>query len=142
MRPDGGAFRAFGLGATVAAAGPVLLGMLLALGALPPDWFWLVAPFGIVPLTGAAVGAVVRATPVGRHARAAALAVPVGLALGWVVALLATAPLDPSGEAPMAMFFALLSQFFLPWWVVSVLLAMALAWLIARGGWRWRTDYF
>jgi hypothetical protein len=141
VRPNGGAFRAFALGATTAAIGPMLLGLALALGVLPSDPFWLVAPLGMVPLAGVAVGAVVRATPVGRHARAAALSVPVGLGLGWAVALLVTAPLDPSGEAPLAMLFALLSQFVLPWWVLPLLLAMGLAWLVARGGWRPRSDY-
>ena len=69
----------------------------------------------------------------------AALTVPVGLAVGWIVSLLVTLPLDPSQDTAQTLFFALLSTFALPWWLGPVLLAMGIAWWMVR---RWRgTEY-
>ena len=132
MADERAGIRAFALGVAVAALGPPVLGVALASGLLPSDWFWLVAPFGMIPLTGPLVGVVVRARVVGRPAVAAALAVPAGLEAGWVVAILVSLPLDPSQDAALALFFALLSTVALPWWLGPVLVAMALAWFIVR----------
>jgi hypothetical protein len=124
--------RSLVLGVGVAAVGPILLGLVAALGLLPGDSFWIVAPFGLLPLTGATVG-----LALGRswHRRAplyAALAVPIGLAAGWIIAMVASLLVDPSQNTAMTLFFALLATFALPWWLAPLALAMGIAWLLVR----------
>jgi hypothetical protein len=125
--------RAWVGGIGVAALGPVVFGAIEAVRPLPGDTFWIAAPFGLIPLTGVTVGlAMRRLAPVRRRPIAAALSVPVGLGVGWIAALLLSIPLDPSQQAAQTLFFALLSTYVLPWWVGPLLLAMGIAWFIAR----------
>ena len=126
--------RSFLLGCGVAAIGPIVLGVLVAADLMPGDSFWIVAPLGLLPLTGLTVGLTLRGTQRRRAPLLAALAVPAGLALGWIVALLVTLPLDPSQDTAATLFFALLSTFVLPWWVGPLLVGMGIAWWLARRG--------
>jgi hypothetical protein len=122
------------VGAGVAAIGPILLGVLVAAKLLPGDSFWIVAPFGLLPLTGVTVGLTLRGSQRRPAPLLAALAVPIGIGLGWIVALLVTLPLDPSQDTAATLFFALLSTFVLPWWVVPMLIGMGIAWWLVRRG--------
>ena len=127
-------------GIVVAAASPIVLEVALAASVLSDDAVWGIAPFGMIPLTGMLVGGVVRARTTRQPssareiaAGAAAVAVPVGLVVGWVLGLLLRDLIeaDPPLGVP-TMFAALLSMFFVPWWTVSTVVAMAVAWLIVR----------
>ena len=99
---------------------------------MPGDAFWIVAPFGMVPLTGLGVGLTLRKYNWRSAPHVAALSVPIGLALGWVVAMLVTLPVDPTQDTAQTLFFALLSTFVLPWWLGPLLLAMGIACLTVR----------
>ncbi|MFN8637117.1 MAG: hypothetical protein U0893_24990 [Chloroflexota bacterium] len=127
------------VGVAAAAVCPVVLGLAAALGLLRGDAFWIVSPFLGLPLSGVLAGLAVPRYAPHTTALVAALTVPVGLAVGWIVALLVTLPLDPSQDTAQTLFFALLSTFALPWWLGPVLLAMGIAWWMVR---RWRgTEY-
>ncbi|MCC7369569.1 MAG: hypothetical protein IT306_14165 [Chloroflexi bacterium] len=128
--------RSFLLAAAASVVGPVLFGLAVAGRLFPGDWFWIVTPFGLLPLTGVAAGFAVRAAGGRPRPILAALGVPCGIAVGWIVGLLVTLPLDPGQETAMTLFFALLSTFALPWWLLPLAIGMALSWAIARGGWR------
>ena len=118
----------------MAAIGPILLGFLVAAELLPGDSFWIVAPFGLLPLTGLTVGLTLRGSQRRRAPLLAALAVPAGLAIGWIVAMLVTLPFDPSQDSAPKMVFALLSTFVLPWWLGPLLVGMGIAWWLVRRG--------
>ena len=137
---DGGSLVDLCRGIVVAAAGPIVLEIALAASVLSDDAFWWIAPFGVIPLTGMLVGGVVRARTTRQPssareiaAGAAAIAVPVGLVVGWMLGLLLRDLIeaDPPLGVP-TMFAALPSMFFVPWWTVSTFAAMAVAWLIVR----------
>jgi hypothetical protein len=126
--------RSFLLGCGVAAIGPILLGILVAAGLMPGDSFWIVAPLGLLPLTGLTVGLTLRGSQRRRSPMVAAFTVPAGLALGWIIALLVTLPLDPSQDTAATLFFALISNFVLPWWFVPMMIGMGIAWWLVRRG--------
>ena len=126
--------RRFLLGCGVAAIGPIVLGVLVAAGLMPGDSFWIVAPLGLLPLTGVTVGLTLRGSQRRRAPLLAAVAVPVGIGLGWIIALLVTLPLDPSQDTAATLVFALLSTFVLPWWVGPLLVGMGIAWWLVRRG--------
>ena len=130
-----GRLATFLLGAAAGSIPPIASGVMVSRQLLPGDSFWIVAPFGVIPLSGILAGIASHKANPRRSPLAAALAVPTGVAAGWVASLLLSLPLDPSQSSAQTLFFALLSTFVLPWWVGPLLLSMGIAWLIVRRGW-------
>jgi len=125
----------FALGVAAASLPPIVGGVLVSRHLLPGDSFWIAAPFGLIPLSGVLAGLAARRAGLKGSPIGAALSVPVGVGLGWVVAMLVSLPLDASQESAQTLFFALLSTFVLPWWVGPLLLAMGIAWFVGRNRW-------